>query len=343
MPAEPAVVEIVRARAIRRQEVDGPLFVRSTDAREEEAWRVARDTRGECVFYDRPAGGLCIIHRDIGESALPSACRHFPRKVLHDTRGSLISLSHFCPTAAAMLLAGGTISIVEARPPLRLELEMEGLDARNALPPLLRPGLLCDVDGYATWEQAGLALLARPNYRYTTCLADFAAATEVIRPWKPGTRALSECVLAAFAGTSADASRVACHDRAMQRVARLTAGSAGDDLRPIPNFEEQWHARAGANDIDWFDLGMKNYLAARLFGNWIAYQGQGLRSIVEWLQTCAAVVRHFALQRLIRSGLPLDHSVFTESVRSADLLLLHVLDSGSFARDVAPLEQSSPA
>ncbi len=284
-----------------------------------------------------------MIHRDIGERALPSACRHFPRKVLHDTRGSFISLSHFCPTAAAMLLAGGAVSIVEARFPLRLELEMEGLDARRALPPLLRPGLLCDGDGYAAWEQAGLALFARANYRYTMSLADLAAATDVIRRWKPGARSLSDCVLAAFAEKSADASTVDCHDRAMQRVARLTAGSVGDDLTPIPYFEEQWNARVGANDIDWFDLGMKNYLAARLFGNWIAYQGQGLRSIVEWLQTCAAVVRHFVLQRLLRSGLPLDHPLFIESVRSADLLLLHVLDSGSFARDAAPLEQSSRA
>ena len=37
---------------------------------------------------------------------------------------------------------------------------------------------------------------------------------------------------------------------------------------------------------------MKNYLAARVFANWIAYQGRGLRSIVEWLRTCAAIVRH---------------------------------------------------
>ena len=240
-----------------------------------------------------------------------------------------------------MLLAGGAVSIVEARPPLRLELAMEGLDARDALPPLLRPGLLCDVEGYDTWERAGLATFARTNCRYTTCLADFAAATEVIRRWKPGARTLSNCVLAVFADKSADASIGWSHDRAIQRVARLTAGSAGDDLTSIPHFEEQWNERAGANEIDWFDLAMKNYLAARLFGNWVAYQGQGLRSIVEWLRTCASVVRHFVWQRLSASGRPLDHSVFIESVRSADLLLLHVLDSGSFARDIASLEQSS--
>jgi hypothetical protein len=243
-----------------------------------------------------------------------------------------------------MLLTGGALSIVEARPPLRLELElMEGLDARKALPPLLRPGLLCDMQGYETWERAGLAMFARPDCRYITCLADFAAATEVIRRWKPGAQSLSDCVLATFAHRRAEPPTVWSHVCAMQRIARLTAGSAGDDLTYIPHFEEQWNQHAGINAIDWFDLGMKNYLAARLFANWVAYQGQGLRSIVEWLRTCAAVVRHFVLQRLIRSGFPLDPSVFIESVRSADLLLLHVLDSGSFARDIAALEQTSQA
>jgi hypothetical protein len=341
VPAEPAIVEIVRTRAIRRQGTDGPLFVQSANSGDEESWRVARDTHGGCVFYDREGGSLCIIHRDLGERALPSACRHFPRKVLHDRRGSLISLSHFCPTAAALLLAGGALSIVEAHPPLRLDLEMEGLDARAAFPPLLRPGMLCDVEGYESWERAGLATFARTGRDYPTCLADVAAATDVIRGWNPAMRSLSDCVLAAFAHKTADASAVWPHDRAIQRLARLTAGSAGDDLTSIPHFEEQWNERVGGSPIDWFDLGMKNYLGARLFGNWVAYQGHGLRSIVEWLRTCAALVRHFVLQRLIGSGLTLDHSVFTESVRSADLLLLHVLDSGLFARDIASLEQSS--
>jgi hypothetical protein len=343
VPAEPAVVEIVRGRAIRRQDVGGPLFVKSGDSGDEEMWRVARDIRGECVFYDRRAGGLCIIHRDIGENALPSACRHFPRRVLHDTRGSLIALSHFCPTAAAMLLSDGALTVVEAHSPLRLESEMEGLDARNALPPLLRPGLLCDMDGYETWERKGLANFARLDCQYATCVAEFSSATDVIREWKPGTGSLSDFVLAAFDRSQAGACPVWAHDRAIQRVARLTSGSAADDLIVIPHFEEQWNDRIGVNAEKWFDQGMKNYLAARLFGNWIAYQGHGLRSIVEWLRTCAAVVRHFVLQRLITSQVPLDRSVFIESVRSADLLLLHVLDGGSFGRDVASIEQSSQA
>ena len=341
MPAEPAIVEIVSSRSIGRQGDAGPLFMKSAGSRGEELWTVARDTRGECVFFDRSGGQLCVIHRDVGEEALPSACRHFPRRVLHDARGTLISLSHFCPTAAAMLLADGTPAIVDAHPPLRLECEMEGLDARDALPPLLRPGLLCDVAGYAEWEKAGLASLARPQHPHGRCLDDLAAITEVIRQWRPGNDSLPDTVRAAFRTEKRNVPATGCYSRVMQRVARLTAGSAGEDLAPIADFAAHWRDRVGIVPLDWFDQGMKNYLAARLFGNWIAYQGQGLRSIVEWVRTCAAVVHHFALRRLLESKLPFDRAGFIEALRSADLLLLHVLDSQSFARDVASLEESN--
>jgi len=301
---------------------------------------VARDSRGECVFFDRAGGSLCIIHRDLGDGALPSACRHFPRKVLHDARGTLISLSHFCPTAAAMLLGDGDLSIVDAHPPLRLAADMEGVDARDALPPLLRPGLLCDVEGYDAWERAGIALFARTEPGYEACLDALAAATESSREWKPGARSLADSVVAAFVAGNAGEPRAWSHDRALRRIAKLTAGSAADDLASIANFENEWVRHIGTTEIDWFERGMKNYLAARLFGNWVAYQGRGLRSVVEWLRVCAAVVRQFLIRRLVGSGLPFDRSAFIESVRSADLLLLHALDSGAFARDVACLEES---
>jgi hypothetical protein len=293
------------------------------------------------VFFDRSGGSLCIIHRDLGDRALPSACRHFPRKVLHDARGTLISLSHFCPTAAAMLLEAGDLSIVDAHPPLRLAGDMEGVDAREALPPLLRPGLLCDIEGYEAWERGGVALFAQTAPGYHACLDALAAATEIIREWKPGSRSLADAVRTAFVASDASVRGAWSHERAMTRIAKLTAGSAADDdLASIANFENEWVRHVGSREIAWFERGMKNYLAARLFGNWVAYQGQGLRSIVEWLRVCAALVRHFLIRRLVGSRLPLDRSAFIESVRSADLLLLHALDGGAFARDVACLEQS---
>jgi hypothetical protein len=116
-------------------------------------------------------------------------------------------------------------------------------------------------------------------------------------------------------------------------------GHVGDDLAPIDAFDDRWNEDA-ASCTAWFDSGMKNYLAARLFANWIAYQGRGLRTIVEWLRTCAAVVGHQLLRRAPDSGAAPDAAAFIEAVRSADLLLLHVLDTASFARAVSVLEAS---
>jgi hypothetical protein len=54
------------------------------------------------VFYEHETH-LCGVHRALGEGALPATCRIFPRIALTDARGTFITLSHYCPTAAAML------------------------------------------------------------------------------------------------------------------------------------------------------------------------------------------------------------------------------------------------
>ena len=342
VPAEPHVVEIVNARQLRRRGVGGALFVASADPHDTHAW-IARDDRGACVFFDREGGRLCVIHRDAGVEALPSACRHFPRKVLKDARGTLISLSHFCPTAAAMLLTSAPLATVLAQPPLWLPTPMEGLDATDAFPPLLRPGLLCDIDGYEAWERAGVETFARADLTYDACIDLVGAATEVIRDWGPGDGTLSERVCVAFRrtrpGNGADAGS---HARAIETVATLTAGRVGNDLAPVESFDDKWQRHIGAQ-FGGFDRGMRNYLAARLFANWIAYQGRGLRSIVEWLRTCAAVVRHQLLRRVLDAGSPPGVHDFIEAVRSADLLLLHVVDTAAFARRVASIEGPDPS
>jgi Fe-S-cluster containining protein len=341
VPAEAAVIELVRARDVRRTGVSGPLFLSSLDAAGAESWTVARDSGGDCVFFDRSIGGLCLVHRDLGVEALPSACRHFPRRVLHDARGTMISLSHFCPTAAATLLSAAPLSIVEAHPPLRLDSNMEGLDASDALPPLLRPGLLCDIAGYDAWERAGIATFACTDRGYETCLGEIASATDAIYDWKPGREPLTARIARAFGETRAGSPSAASdHDDALARVRSLTQGRVEEDLTPLADFDREWDRVAWPHS-DWFERGMKNYLAARLFGNWIAYQGRGLRSIVEWLRTSAEVVRHFLVRRRLEHERPIGQAEFIESVRSADLLLLHVLDSAAFARQAATIEEAN--
>src|SRR5262245_2519115 len=100
IPAEPPVVHAVEAHF----RAAGRLFVTSTSSPDDPAM-VALTTRGACVFYDQAHDRLCAIHRELGAEYLPSACRHFPRVVLTDDRGTFVSLSHFCPTAAALLFA----------------------------------------------------------------------------------------------------------------------------------------------------------------------------------------------------------------------------------------------
>lgn len=90
-------------------------FIVEPDLPEGAAAMLDRTTAGECVFFDRGTK-LCIVHRDLGESALPATCRYFPRLALRDDRGTSITLSHFCPTAASMLFRDDRPLAIIARP-----------------------------------------------------------------------------------------------------------------------------------------------------------------------------------------------------------------------------------
>ncbi len=65
--------------------------------------------------------------------------------------------------------------------------------------------------------------------------------------------------------------------------------------------------------LDVHDRALKRWLAARLFGNWIAYQGDGLQAIVRYLHGCLATF----ITELARDGSPL------EAIRRSDLLIVH--------------------
>ena len=54
-----------------------------------------------------------------------------------------------------------------------------------------------------------------------------------------------------------------------------------------------------------FSVPIANYLAARLFGNWVAYQGHGLRSVVAWVRACYDVLRVIAMADRPASAAPL--------------------------------------
>jgi hypothetical protein len=232
------------------------------------------------------------------------------------------------------------LETVDAGPPLMIDEPIEGLDARDALPPLLRPDVLCDPDGYDAWERASIATLDRPDLTWQAAVAWIASATDRARAWRPGHATLAACVTRAFAEDPQPVAQALSDEQLIRLVWR-----SGDDCLPLEGralaaFEDLW-LRQAADGFAQFDRPMKNFLAARLFGTWIAYQGRGLRSIVNWMRAAGALVRHHFLIRVLDSGRPVTTNDFLEAIRMTDLVLLHAIDTQAFARAVATVEYAS--
>jgi hypothetical protein len=200
-----------------------------------------------CQFF-APDTRLCAIHRDLGAGFKPAPCRHFPRVALLDARGVSLTLSHVCPTAASTLFRDDArLAIVENPPAWRATDDYEGLDARGVLPPLLRPGLLWDLDGYSAWEEQAIDYLARAVRAPEGSLGRLRAVAERIQQWTPGDSSLREHVIRSF-----EALR---HDRTPD----VEAGSAWGSNGPVVN----------------------RYLAARLFASWVPYRADRLTALVD--------------------------------------------------------------
>jgi Fe-S-cluster containining protein len=200
---------------------------------------LGRREDGTCVFFEANRGRLCTIHRVGGAGLLPSACRHFPRVALNDRRGTFVTLSAFCPTAAAMLEAHVPLRIISAPPSLAGE-TLEGLDATGVLPPLLRSGLLADLDGYSAWEHAAIAVLDRDDLDVDRAMDVIATATSRVQQWSPGAATLASHVWATFRQIAPPAGVA---DGRGARAARMFAG-------------------------------------AHLFASWAAYQDGGVGAVV---------------------------------------------------------------
>jgi Fe-S-cluster containining protein len=240
-----------------------------------------RKANGACSFFEADTH-LCAIHAAGGHDALPLTCRMFPRIVLHDPRGTFISLSHFCPTAARMLFAPtGPVTVVDAPAALAQDGVLDGLDARDAWPPLLRDGVLTDLDSYARWEALSIELLTRGEYNARRALEALAGVTAMIVLWRPGRGMLIDTIERAFGDVCV------------------------------------WPPEAGAGH----DAAVRRWLAARLFGSWIAYQGRGLETIVRYLEMCLSVFE----RQFLQCGSAL------EAIRRSDYHLVHQSSSQQLA------------
>ena len=282
-----------------------------------------RTDAGACVFFDRESR-LCVVHRDLGEPSLPATCRHFPRIALRDARGTSITLSHFCPTAAGMLFREDVKLEVVDGPPAFPPAEYEGLIVGgDDLPPLLHPTMLMDADGYHAWERH-MVNRCRAHAAPEAVLATLARDARQLRLWKPGGSPLA----AAVANLPADILPGAAPG-SLEEALRLHAeviAAVPEDLTPPADdvgLDESYRRYVGAS-WDAFQRPINRYIAGKAFASWTAYQGRGVLSIVRGLEAAVAVVRVEAARQCRDRAMPLTDALLLEAFRNADFALNHL-------------------
>lgn len=325
---------------------------------------LGRTETGACIFFDRVAKetGCCRVQRHAGVAAMPLACRQFPRIVRHDAAGTDVSLSHWCPTALAALDARrGPVTIVTASHAFAGAHAMEGLDARTAWPPLLRPDCLADREAYEAIEAATVDVLANGVGAPQTRLRDVAALYEHLRTWRPAHGPQTPFVIDAIDAWQTRHARTSSRARAADQphvaipdAVRTTLWEAVCEAIP---HEERWRmpvacgAPVPSDARDVLDTAaararIGRYLAARCFGAWVAYQGTGLRTMLAYLAAAFVAIERSlpAARHDLRSGDDVqdhrDAARLSTAIRTADLLLLHLGSPNGLVRRLSAWEDA---
>jgi hypothetical protein len=306
------------------------------------------DSSNACPQFDRESG-LCIVHRDHGEGMLPMACHQFPRRALIDDRGTFVTLSHFCPTAAALLHdAEGPLTIASAPTAFPAARHYEGLDARGEWPPLLRRGVLFDLDSYAKWERFIVSSLALDG-SVRSGLTRIAGRAERLRAWTPALGSFADW---ADASLQDDPHEEPDHHLLTRIYGALQSVDAyaqigrtvpeGLDAPKLPDGAHESLDALASSGWDRHARSVRRYLAAKGFASWSAYQGVGIRTLVAELVASATVLRVECARACARAGRALDRSLLIEAIRASDWLLVHLVDRTAFIRWLGAVEQGTP-
>ena len=240
---------------------------------------------GACAFHRPPGDGQpgCAIH-----ARRPASCEHFPFVCVTDPRGVHVTLSHYCPTAAALLFEDGEACIVEGPSVLADGGMPEGLDAREALPPVDQdergptPRLM-SWEAVGAWERA--------------YVRDVASDRTVPDP--PDLGLYEHARGAAPPPWTWPAAPEATTDAWTALVAPAWAG---------------WAAVVG------------RYLAARAHASWALHLGRGPADVAVAVQVARTVLQVEAVRQCASTGRPLDREQLMVAIRRSDLLLVHYAD-----------------
>jgi Fe-S-cluster containining protein len=275
-----------------------PWLIEDGGLPEDFAGLLALRDNGHCVFFEADGPG-CAIH-----STKPAACVHFPYVCLIDPRGIRVTLSHYCPTAVSMLFEHhGPIEVVEGPSPVGDLNILEGLDARESLPP--------------TFAEA----------------STFAKASADKTVGKPGGPEKSPRLMSWDEFSAWEREQIAG-----ARIDVLQADDVAffDHARAAVPPPYSWAPAPAELDGAWwslvapawpkFDEVLQRYAAAKIFASWAAYQDEGLAAITRVARIAAAVVRIEAARQCLQTGQPLDPYLMAQAIRQSDLLLVHYAD-----------------
>lgn len=323
-----------------------------------------------CPFLEPGERGLCAAQRQAGPESLSWACRLFPRLCVIQPGGVWITLSHFCPTVAHLLFrtdqAGGTALAVLRNPPaFPAGAPYGGHDARTHQPPLLAPGVLMSWASYELWERHAVSFMALPDYTPEAALIVLVTTVEKVRAARPDQATRPEYFSGIFLRElDADAAALQAQlaglpsgaERCRQLYQILLDGMSDtvpefDPLREA--FRARYHDAAGSDSrprfrVDYqhfvrqawpgFATPLRRYLAAKLFANRFACQGDGLRTGLFAAVCALAALRVHATLACAREGRELDAPLFLEAVRMTDYLIHHGSDAARLARLFSQIE-----
>ena len=261
-----------------------------------------------CAFRHDDPDAHCAVHRALGHDALPLACRQFPRITVHDPRGISVTLSHYCPTAAHLIgydrfdgYGGydryGTRILVNP-PGFPGSAEYVGLDAREALPPLLRPDLLMDWESWWRIEELAVETLLGRGNSADEALALVRGAVHRLDQWRPDTGVhLQDEVDRAFERSQPSPPARTVDDLVTSAMGRVPAAFSS---------RARWDSTVRTSDNV-----TRKFLAAHAFANWRVHERDG--GLAAWLRSVETA------HAFLSAG---------AGVRQADLVLRHLVSDG---------------
>ncbi|HYE88120.1 MAG TPA: YkgJ family cysteine cluster protein [Vicinamibacterales bacterium] len=305
----PAIEEAIRSDVIPLQVV--PWLVPDAASPDDVAGTLALRPNGHCVFFEAGKPG-CAIH-----SIKPAGCVHFPYVCLIDQRGVHVTLSHFCPTAVSLLFDHREpIAIVEGPAPVAGDLE--GLDARESLPPTFAK-----------------ATVGKPAVAKATVGKPAVARATVGEPAVdgPATRLMTLDELSQWERDAVAAARVdelSTHDIALFEQARSAVPAPWSWPDAPAHLEDSWYSLVAPG---WhkFEDALTRFAAAKIFGSWSLYLGNGTEAAAHTARIASAVLRIEAARQCRIFGQPLNRESLTEAIRQTDLLVVHYADPSLLA------------